>query len=183
MKLSHAWAELCLKEAQFKILSLFTASVALISTLGVVILSQREPLVVERSCESRSISLSSTIPTEEEIRAFLKNAMGMRFDSNESSSALLTESQQLLKKKELEEMKQRGIFQYVIPQVIEIKSDVAQIQMDRIISIGRVKTALNFQVNAKFARVPRSKENPYGLILVEVTRAQDERAATPGSGK
>lgn len=144
--------------------------------LGVVIYYSTKPaLIVERSCETKVLRVVTGTRTTDEIKAFIAEAVSARFDTDRSKPSLLTDAQAEIKSKEAKELSSRKIFQKVFVDDVSLKDQGSfTAKLTRLIKVENIRTALGFTVEAKLFEVPRSEDNPYGLILSELKQLEIE---------
>lgn len=156
------------------IIALLAMGVTLL--LGVIVFYSTKPaVVIDRSCESKIVSTTSGARTKDEIKAFIKEALTARFDSDRNKPSLLTDAQAEIKSKELKELNSRKITQNVfVDEVILNDSGIFTAKLTRLLKVENLRTALGFSVEAKVFEVSRSEDNPYGLILSELKQIETE---------
>ncbi len=148
-------------------------------TVAVMVLFEKEPLIVERSAKGMEI-LSSTpfARTEEDLTQALKIMAKARFESNALSPELFLSSRQLeLRESEQREMKARAMSQAIVVRNIKINKNEALIEFDRVISLGTVRSALATQVKVTFEESIPNEINPYGLKLAVVSPIEAKEAS------
>ncbi len=165
-------------ENAVKRLWVIIAWLAIISTLffsSTIYLVFRDPLVIERSCESKIISSTSTAVTKPETESFIKEALSARFDTDRDKPSLMTEAQAETKRKELKELTAKNISQVIFVDQMDLRpSGEFRAKLTRLLKVGTISTALGFEVEAKIFEARRTEDNPYGLILSEVKLVESE---------
>jgi hypothetical protein len=167
MKLANVFDGMA-KENQFlrtitKMLILVT-----VALLGIVFnLYDRNPVVVERTAHGLEIVRSTDFMR---TQSDLKQAIALMIKARFSSEALAPEiflnpKQLLLRDTEQKDMKARGLSQAIIVRNVAIDRDQAIVDLDRVISIGEVRSALKAKVKVSFEEVSPNELNPYGLLL------------------
>ena len=138
--------------------------------------NMKDPIVIERGCDSRIAEIQSTNQTKTEIENFIKIALSARFDSilKNDPAIYLTENLQTSRAKEQSELKNKSIDQRVIVRSIKFDQDKYFVEADRLISIGKVRTAVPLDLMVNISSKVRSVSNPYGLILTMVDQVKDE---------
>ncbi|HEY8270209.1 MAG TPA: hypothetical protein VIG33_04930 [Pseudobdellovibrionaceae bacterium] len=160
------------KEIQFlKKVVLGLILVAGCLTVAVMVLFEKEPLIVERSVKGLEIlKIASFERKEEDLSQALKIMAKARFDSNALSPELFLSSRQLeLREAEQKEMKARSMSQAIVVRSIKITKNEALIEFDRVLSLGTVRSALATQVKVAFEESVPNELNPYGLKLAIVS--------------
>ena len=151
---------------------------AVISTLlfsSTIYLVFREPLIIERACESKVMQAKSSTPTKAETESFINEAMSARFNTDRDKPSLMTEAQVDIKIRELKELASRNISQVVFVDQINLRSSGEfKARLTRLLKIGAISTALGFEVEAKLFETRRTEDNPYGLILSELKLVESE---------
>ena len=139
-------------------------------------LSAKDPLVIERACETKVAEISSANQSHQEIEEFLKIAIASRFDSNfkQDPSSFLSEPLIQSRTKEQNELKNKSIDQKVIIRNIKMIQNRYFIEADRLIGVDKVRTALPLELNVAIASKIRSLSNPYGLLLTQVEQIKKE---------
>jgi hypothetical protein len=167
MKLSTAFDSMS-KENQFLKLLAKAQLVTTVFLLGLIYnFSDRVPVMVERS--SHGLEVLRVTPFERS-QADLKLAVGLmiraRFDSNAISPELfLNPKQILLRDTEQRDMKARGMTQAVVAREIKFEKDQITVDLDRVIAVGEVRSALKARLKVSFEEVSPNELNPYGLLL------------------
>lgn len=142
------------------------------STLYLVL---KDPLVIERSCDSQAISLKSAVTTKAETENYIREALAARFNTDRDKPSLMTEAQADTKRKELKELQAKNISQIILTDQVELKSNGEfRAKLTRLLKIGTISTALGFEIEAKIFETRRTEDNPYGLILSEVKLVENE---------
>ncbi len=68
----------------------------------------------------------------------------------------------------------RGMTQKVIVNNVKAVGDAAQVEADRLISVGPIRSAFPFPLALVLNTTPRSEGNPYGLLLLSVKQPKTE---------
>ena len=139
--------------------------------------NMKDPLIIERGCDSSVASIQSVNQTKEEIENFLNLVISVRFDSiiKHDPALFLSENLQLSRTREQADLKNKNIDQRVIIRSIKIDQDKYLIEADRLISIGKVRTAVPLDLIVSLSSKVRSLSNPYGLVL---TNAEQVKGVT-----
>lgn len=176
MKFTLAWAKIAAQNVTLKVATVTLAVVVVIQLISITQLALRDAVIIERGCFSRIVTQASAQHTPEEIKAFLLEALPVRFDSVASlKDELLSLQEQGAREKEQATLKQRQMSQKIVVQEIEISEKGAIVQADRLIALGRVRTALPFPLKAVVQTTRRSESNPYGLVLVETSVVEEPK--------
>lgn len=173
MRFTEAWAGV----AQENVVLKFTvAGLVLTNVVTAFVLTTfalKQPLVIERGESTKSVKLSDSSATIEEIEKFIRQALSQRFDSDEPIDENLFVSGEVKNRlAEAKEMGSRNIKQRVIVNAVNVSSDAIMVDADRIIMAGEVKTILPFPLRVMIAAIDRSDTNPYGLKIAEITKIE-----------
>lgn len=176
MRFSTAWAKVAAQNVTLKVA---TVVLAVVSSVQLIIIGQvanRDPLVVERSCYSKIVEAKASVLTNDEIKSFLSESLPMRFDSNGYlKPGFLSLSEAAQRDQELQVIKQRQMLQRILISDITIAGKNITVAADRLISIGKVKSALPLTLKVVLEQTIRTESNPYGLILTNASQvAQKE---------
>ncbi|MBL7555110.1 MAG: hypothetical protein JNM24_04745 [Bdellovibrionaceae bacterium] len=167
MNLSSAWDSL-VKENNILKLGLLAMGLSIVALTSLVIFYRdKDPLVIERGCYSKSIDTAKLSVTPDEIKTFLSLALEKRFNSETFNEEFyLSFEQRERRKSEQMEMKQRNILQTVIFRNFKTSGSELLIDADRLIALGEVRSAFPIKLVGRIEIVKRTVENPYGLLLV-----------------
>ena len=135
----------------------------------------KEPLIIERGCDSTLAKVQSSKQTKEEIENFIKLAIAMRFDTNLASdpAIYLIENLQIVRNHEQTELLNKGINQKVIVRSFKENNGKYFIEADRLISVDKIRTAVPLNLVVEISSKMRSISNPYGLVLTFVDQIKD----------
>lgn len=175
MKFTTAWAKTAAQNVTLKIATLVLAVVSLVQLSLIGGLVTRDLPVIERGCFSRPLQARPTNPTNNEIEAFLVEALPMRFDSNGYlKEGFLTIEEMVSREKEQTMLKQRQIQQRVL--VEDVKSDGKEVLItaNRLLSVGKIKSVLSLNLRVAVQQSNRTESNPYGLILSSVNQIEEK---------
>jgi hypothetical protein len=130
-------------------------------------LYDRAPVIVERSSHGLEIVKPTEFAqTEPETKTAIVLMMKARFDSEAVSPEIfLNKTQLVLRDNEQKELKSRSMHQSVVVRGITIKRDEATVDLDRIISVGEIRSALKTKIKISFEEESPNELNPYGLLL------------------
>lgn len=175
MKFTTAWAKTAAQNVTLKVATVVLSAVT-ISQLSVITgLSLKEPLVIERGCYSKAIQVKPADPTQEEIKSFLSEALPMRFDSNSyMKEGFLAIEETIARDKELATLKSRQMNQRVLISEVKFDGKDIQVSTDRLVSIGKVKSALPLNLKVKVEQTNRTESNPYGLIVSSISQIEEK---------
>lgn len=171
MRFSLAWADVAAKNVTLKIALTSTSIVCVILAVALVKVSLQPPLVIDRGGVSRAISPSSNEHTQTEIEAFLREAVTQRFNSDFTGPTLfLSDDEVIFRKQEQKELSSKSMRQTVVVNSIKIQNQNAEIDSDRLIAVGNIRSALPLPLRVTIANSQRSDANPYGLVLVKIAQ-------------
>lgn len=178
MKFTMAWANV-LKENLNLRLAVLTLAFTTVS-LGIVALrlALKQPLLIERGCHTGVLQTSDNGRTEAEITAFVKSALASRFDTDTADARTFLSDQEFHNRiAEQQELQKKDVRQRVLVNSVTVKGEAITVDCDRIISVGKIRSALPFPVQATVATQSRSEANPYGLLLTNVVAAKQKEEA------
>ncbi len=167
MKLSTAFDGLAKENYFLKI----TVKLLLVVTAGAVTLSyalyDKTPLIVERSSRGLEIVTATQFSrSQPELKAAIAIMLRARFDTLAISPELfLNPKQMVLRDTEQKDMKARGMAQSVVVRAVDLNKGQALVDLDRVISLGEIRSALKARVMVSFEEVTPNELNPYGLLL------------------
>ncbi len=175
MRFTEAWNHVLSQNVvlRFVILILGICTIAL--SVSTAQLSLRAPLIVERGCFSKVVSSGSTEVSADEIEAFASEAIRQRFDSQAKVfGEYLSREEMNFRLQEQRELSTRSITQKVSVNSVKIQGNIVQVDADRLISVGTIRSALPFPLELKLSSQSRSQDNPYGLIALKVIEIRKE---------
>jgi len=175
MKFTTAWAKTAAQNVTLKIATVVLAAVSMVQLFVIGGLASRDLPVIERGCFSRPLQAKPIDPTKNEIEAFLIEALPMRFDSNGYlKDGFLSLEETVSREKEQAALKQRQIQQKIVVQDVKVNGKDIFITADRLLSVGKIKSALSLNMKAVVQQSNRTESNPYGLILSSVSQVEDK---------
>ncbi len=175
MRFTEFWAEILSQNNALKwgLVSVSIISIALAT--GLISLATKEPLIVERSCFDKALSSVSAKQTDEEVDRFVRVALAKRFDTDAlDAQVYLAGDEYATRQKEVEEFSKKGMSQRVIVNSVKVGEKSVTVDADRILSIGKIRSALPLPLVLKLKMTDRSNGNPYGLILSDATLISTE---------
>lgn len=130
-------------------------------------LYDRIPLVVERG--SRGMEIVNATPFSRkatDLKQAIVLMLHARFDSDTVSPELFLNQKQLaLRDTEQKDIKARAMSQDVFVRAVTFDKDQATVDIDRIIAVGEVRSALKARIKVTFEETSPNELNPYGLLL------------------
>lgn len=167
MRITTAWAESLSQNLTLRFALLCLSVAFVFSALGNFIFFSQEPLVIDRGCADTPVHFADKKHTLAEIKAFLHIAIPMRFDTqSEVKNDYLSEQEIKNRISEQAKLKKQDIRQSVIIESVDVENGLAF--ADRIVRVGEVRSALSLQLQYIVNRTPRTRNNPYGLVLAQV---------------
>ncbi len=175
MRFTEFWAETLSQNNALKwgLVSVSIISIAL--TTGLISLATKEPLIVERSCFDKALNPVPAKQTDEEVDRFVRVALAKRFDTDAlDAQVYLAADEYATRQKEVEDFAKKGMSQRVIVNSVKVGEKSVTVDADRILFIGKIRSALPLPLVLKLKTTDRSNGNPYGLILSDATLISTE---------
>ena len=105
----------------------------------------------------------------------MKEAVSERFDTNTSPSEIILSDNEIKNRlQEQKELASRSIEQVTILRSVSIQGETANVQVDRIIGVGDIKSVFNFQLIVTLVSNNRTLDNPYGLKAIRFQEVKKE---------
>lgn len=170
MQLKEAVEKSTLKMAVI-CLSVMSLTFSILLTLDL----SKDAVVVERACETQILEVKSSAQTEEEIKNFLKDAISLRFDSivSRDPSSYMVQDVFVARTKEQDELKRGGVDQRVIVRDVKLSGNHFLVGADRLVAIGKARSAIPIVLTVQVASKHRSLTNPYGLVLTSIDQQKE----------
>jgi len=177
MRFSHHSAKELFDRSALKLAVLCLSITSLTFAIFLALDVSKEPIVVERACETKLVELGSASQTKDEIESFVKDAVALRFDSQigKDPAAFMVQDLLVSRAKEQDELKKSSIDQRIIVRSVTLDGDHFVVEADRLIAVGKVRSALPTTLTAKISSKGRSLTNPYGLVLTAVDQKPEEK--------
>ena len=169
MKFIDAWDSIAKENKLLKFLVMGLSLVSIFLCVVALKTVSRDPLVIERGCFSKAVESAGTPVTDKEIQSFLKEALDARFTTSALNTSFLSLKQKEIRDREQKEFSSRNMKQTVLLENVLISKDKIEIKAVRLISVGEIKSAFGFPLRVEIERSDRTQDNPYGLLLTEVT--------------
>ena len=127
----------------------------------------RDPMVILSKATGREIVKPvSFVPSPEDTKIAIKLMLEARFNSETLNADLfLSEKQSDLRKSEQVELKNKNMSQTIIVKDIKVSRDEAVAEIDRVISVGDLRSAFKAKLKLLFEMSEPNELNPYGLVL------------------
>lgn len=175
MKFQNAWVNIARENLTLKLALFCTSFVALGSTGLAIHQTMKDSIVIDRGCNSQVSPQGNQDRTESEIKTFLKEAVSERFDTNISPSEIILSEDEIKNRlQEQKELGSRSIDQVAILRSMSIQGEVANIQVDRIIGVGEIKSVFSVQMIVTLVSNSRTLDNPYGLKAIRFQEVKKE---------
>lgn len=174
MKFAAVWADIANQNLLLRFviatLSLVVITLSVISTK----LAMKEPVVIERACQTMERLSANASQSPEEIKSFVNEVLISRFNSGVAPRvAWMAPDQARQRKMEQDELEKRRLAQKVVIETVEVNKSGVRVVGDRILSIGKVRSAFPFVMDVALETTARSGANPYGLVLTRVQPVAD----------
>jgi hypothetical protein len=146
-------------------------SFSLITTATIAAkLGLKDPIIVERGCFSKSVSIGTATVTDLEIKSFVEEVLPKRFGTAaETKTSYLSSAQLKARATEMDDLLRKGMQQTLLINRIDFSGDVIRVDADRLISIAKIRSAFPMTLDVEVSRTTRTEDNPYGLILTKVS--------------
>jgi hypothetical protein len=178
MKYTVAWANVLTQNTVLKGTVVALSVAVFVFTFATLKLALRSPFIIDRECYSKVATPGDNKHTAFEMEQFIKSSLEKRFNTEaQDVRAYIAEEEVQYRFKEQEDLAKKGITQKLIVNSIKVEGSTATVDSDRIMSAGKVRSALFFPLKVTLASSDRTASNPYGLTLRKVSQIQE------GSGK
>jgi hypothetical protein len=175
MKLTTAWSNVVSQNLTLRATVLILGLCSLVFSITTVRLAVRDPLIIDRECVSKAVTSANAKHSSPEIDGFVRMALGKRFETGAADSEVfLSDEENGFRAKEQDELSKRNVTQRLIINSLKIDGSTVNIDSDRILSIGKIKSAIAFPLVVTLSTVDRSTANPYGLSIRRVAQAKPE---------
>ena len=179
MKFTKAWANVAQQNGVLRIAILTVCLASMISLLILLKFALKAPLIIDRGCASRAIQTDSDqAPTEAEIHTFIRQVLPQRFDTKSIANPDLFSLEEMQNR----ELEQKQLSSHEVRQTILVNSitgtgDTYVVDTDRILAMGDLRSALRFPLKVKIGQTQRSQADPYGLVLLNVSKPKSKGGA------
>lgn len=175
MRFSLAWADIAKQNNVLRIAVIGVTFVCVVTLMIALKFAFKEPLVIERGCFSVVSPTQAQMQTPMEVEAFLKEAVVERFNSD---AVVVNDYFALdeLKSRDSEqvELKRREIKQTIIVNSVTKQGDSYLVDADRILSVGKIRSAFQMPMTVTIGKTTRTSGNPYGLVVLRIVTIKTE---------
>lgn len=141
--------------------------VVLILLLEVIFQHSQVPLMIQSS--TRGLEVVQPVDFERsefDIQSAAELMLKARFNTDSISANLFLSDKQLqLRENEQKELKNRNMLQAIVIREIKISKDQALVDLDRVIAVGDIRSAIRTRLKIAFEETEPNELNPYGLVL------------------
>ena len=135
--------------------------------LQVIFLYNRDPIIIQSS--TRGLEILEPMAASKHnlnLKVAAQNMLKARFNTDTLSPELfLSDNQKLLRQSEQRELKSRNMTQAIVVRNIDISKNQALVDLDRVIAVGDLRTAIRAKIKIAFEESEPNELNPYGLVL------------------
>ncbi|MFN7729700.1 MAG: hypothetical protein ACK5P7_11135 [Bdellovibrio sp.] len=175
MRLSQAWADIAKQNNVLRIAVIGVTFVCVVVLMIALKFAFKEPLVIDRGCFSTIAASQSQTQTAQEIEAFLSEAVSERFNSGAVVVGDYFALEELkARDAEQTELARREIKQRVVVNSVTKQSDGYLVDADRILSVGKIRSAFPIPMTVTISQTTRTSGNPYGLVVLRVAPIKAE---------
>lgn len=184
MKFSLSIDALSKENSFLKLITKLMFALVFVLVLQIIFLYNRDPLLIRSSTRGLElIQPVSFVKSELDIKSAAALMLKARFNSEVVAPNLfLSDRQKLLRENEQKELKSRNMTQVIVVRAIEISKDQAFVEIDRVIAVGDLRSALKTKLKIAFDESEPNELNPYGLVL-SLAEAQNTEANSSGVKK
>lgn len=175
MRFSMAWADVAKQNNVLRFAVIGVTFICVVILMIGLKFAFREPLVIERGCFSTVAPMQSQAQTPQEIESFLKETVTERFNSDAVVVSDYFALEELkARDSEQTELARREIKQKVVVNAITKQGDGYLVDADRILSVGKIRSAFQIPMIVTIAKATRTSGNPYGLVVLRVAPIKTE---------
>jgi hypothetical protein len=174
MKFAAVWANIANQNVLLRLVIACLSLVLITLSIVTTKLAMKEPLVIERECQTHVRPHAGSIQSPEEIKAFVREVVESRFTSGVAPrSEWMAPDQMRQRKMEQEELEKKRLSQKVIIDIVDVSKSGIRVGGDRMLSVGRIRSAFPFLMDVTIETTSRSAANPYGLVLARIQPVMD----------
>ena len=135
--------------------------------MQIIFLYNRDPLLIQSSTRGLElIQPVSFVKSNLDIKSATELMLKARFNTETLSANLfLSDRQKVLRESEQKELKNRNMAQTIVVRNINLSKDQGVVDLDRVIAIGDLRTAIKTKLKIAFEETEANELNPYGLVL------------------
>ena len=175
MRFTTAWSTTAVQNTILRFVILTLGLLVLTFGLGLVKVSERDPLIIERACFNHALKSTSNDRTNDEIEEFVKLALEQRFNSDGIVlSDYLSTEEQGFREQEQKELATRQITQKIVVHHVKPEGAQASVDADRLVSVSQIRSAFAFPLKITLGSIRRSESNPYGLQIIKITQIKSD---------
>lgn len=175
MRFSMAWADVAKQNNVLRIAVIGVTFVCVVVLMIALKFAFKEPLVIERGCFSTVAPTQSQAQTSQEIEAFLSETVAERFNSGSVVVGDYFALEELkARDNEQTELARREIKQKVVVNTVTKQGDDYLVDADRILSVGKIRSAFQMPMTVTIAKATRTSGNPYGLVVLRIAPIKTE---------
>lgn len=179
MRFSYAWAETAKQNSILKYCLFFSSIFSSVLVIAVMNFAFRPPLLIERACYSNALVASSTEHTTSEVEAFLNESLKKRFTLDTPiEKGWFSQAEEMDRTQEQQDYLQKKIKQTILVNSVDIKNNEATVEIDRILSVDRLRSVLPATILVQISKVNRTETNPYGLIIEKIELKKEGKSET-----
>lgn len=177
MKFTTAWAQVESQNHLLKYTHIVLVFIILILAVLVLKFAFKNPIVIERSSDRVEVkSISDIKVNEKDFLAYLEAILKNRYDYEVEFNPYLYSEAEIQKYQiERKEFQEKKLKQRVLINSVKMDGNNFVADIDRIISIEKVKSVINQKIKLTVISNPRTELNPYGLILENIEILKDEK--------
>ncbi len=167
MKISLSIDSLIKENKFLKFITKLLFGIVFILLMQVIFLYNRDPILIQSSTRGLEIVEPMNVSRKNlDLKVAAQNMLKARFNTETlSSDVFLSDKQKLLRESEQREMKSRNMTQAIVIRNIEMSKDQATVDLDRVIAVGDLRTAIRAKIKIAFEESEPNELNPYGLVL------------------
>lgn len=167
MKFSLSIDALSKENSFLKLVTKLLFCLVFILIVQIIILYNRDPVLIQSS--TRGLELVqpvSFVKSDLNIKTATELMLKARFNTDVIGANLyLSDKQKILRDSEQKELKNRNMIQNIVIRKIETTKDQALVDLDRVIAVNDLRTAIKTKLKIAFEETEPNELNPYGLIL------------------
>jgi hypothetical protein len=175
MKFAAAWSNILSQNLTLRLVIMTLGSTTLVLAVTSVKLMLKEPLIIERGCLSFVQPTVNSKHPVSEIDAFVRTALSKRFDTSaQDTDAFLADDERGFRTQEQTELAKKQVTERVLVNAIKVDGTNVTVDADRLLSVGKIRSALPFVLKVEIATQSRTPSNPYGLLLKKVSALKED---------